>query len=92
MGSRYGFFAFYGTRTASRWSKIRFDAHANDLFAGLGEELVFLAAKIQAGRSLLEEERLLWRLRGEEAHQIVAGGRRRVISWWHGLPIRDIEV
>ena len=53
---------------------------------------MFLATEIQAGGSLLEEERLLWRLRGEKAHQIVAGGRRRVISWWHGLTIGDIEV
>lgn len=41
---------------------------------------------------MLEEERLLWWLRGEEAHQIVPGGRRGVVSWWHGLTIRDIEV
>lgn len=92
MRSRYGFFAFYGARTRRRRRKVRIDAHANDLFASLGEELVFLAAEIQAGGTLLEEERLLWRLRGKEAHQIVAGGRWGVVSWWHGLTIRDIEV
>jgi hypothetical protein len=92
MRSRYGFLAFYGARATSRRRKVRIDADANYLFASLGEELVFLAAKIQTGGSLLEEERLLWRLRGEQAHQIVAGGRRGVVSWWHDLTIRDIEV
>lgn len=53
---------------------------------------MFLATEIQAGGSLLEEERLLWGLRGEETHQIVPGGRRGVISWRHCLTVRDIEV
>jgi hypothetical protein len=40
---------------------------------------------------LLEEKWLLWRLRREEAHRIMAGGRPGVISWWYGLTVRDIE-
>jgi hypothetical protein len=46
MLSRYGFLAFYGARTPSRRRKVRIDAHANDLFSSLGEELVLLAAEI----------------------------------------------
>ncbi len=46
MRSRYGFFAFYGARATSRRRKVRLDAHANDLFASLGEELVFLTTEI----------------------------------------------
>jgi hypothetical protein len=46
MRSRNGFFAFYGAGTPSRRRKVRLDAHANDLFASLGEELVFLATEI----------------------------------------------
>jgi hypothetical protein len=46
MRSRHRLFAFYGARTPSRRRKVRLDAHANNLFAGLGEELVFLATEI----------------------------------------------
>jgi hypothetical protein len=46
MRGRCGLLAFYGARTASRRRKVRIDAYANDLFASLGEELVFLAAEV----------------------------------------------
>lgn len=41
----YGFFALCRARTA-RGRKVRFDTHADDLFARLSEELVFLTAEI----------------------------------------------
>jgi len=42
----YRFFAFYISRTDSRRRKVRVDAHADNLLAGLSEELVFLATEI----------------------------------------------
>jgi hypothetical protein len=41
----YGFFALCRAWTA-RGRKVRFDTHADDLFARLSEELVFLTAEI----------------------------------------------
>ena len=88
---RCGFLAFCRARTA-RGRKVRVDVHADNLFASLSEELVFLTTEIQAGRALFEEEGLLRWLRREEAHQVMAGGRWRVVSWRHGLTVGHVEV
>jgi len=43
----YGFFAFSVSRTdGRRRRKVRVDAHANNLLASLGEDLMLLATEI----------------------------------------------